>query len=44
MSRDNRWSNDVGQSSAHRNLSAKKVKEIFIQNIANNNDTKPLQI
>lgn len=44
MSRDNRFYSGSGQSSAHRQLSATKVKEIFIQNIANNDDTRPLQI
>lgn len=44
MSRDNRFSGNIVNSGAHRQLSAQKVKEIYIQNIANNNDTKPLKI
>jgi len=44
MRRDNRFSSNIEQSSAHRQLSANKVKEIYIQNIANNNDTRPLSI
>ena len=44
MERGNRFNNIVAGSSAHRNISANKIKEIFIQNIANGNDTRPLQI
>lgn len=44
MDRGNRFNNNVVGSSAHRNVSANKVKEIYIQNIANGNDTKSLQI
>lgn len=43
MSRENRFDNNLGGSGARRNISATKVKEIFIQNIAND-DTRPLQI
>ena len=43
MSRENRFDYNIGGSGAHRNLSAKKVKEIFIQNVATD-DTRPLQI
>jgi hypothetical protein len=43
MSRENRFDYNIGSSGAHRNLSAKKVKEIFIQNVATD-DTRPLQI
>ena len=44
MNRGNRFQGAIENSGAHRQLSAKKVKEIYIQNIANNNDTKSLQI
>ena len=44
MERGNRFNNQVSGSSAHRNISANKIKEIYIQNIANGNDTRPLQI
>jgi len=44
MERGNRFQGNIANSGAHRQLSAKKVKEIYIQNIANNNDTKSLQI
>ena len=44
MIRGNRFANDIQNSGAHRQLSANKVKQIYIQNIANNNDTKPLSI
>lgn len=44
MSRENRFLDNITNSSAHRQLSANKVKEIYIQNIANNNDTRPLKI
>jgi hypothetical protein len=44
MIRENKFLDNTPNCSAHRQLSAKKVKEIFIQNIANNNDTKPLKI
>ena len=43
MERGNRFQGNIANSGAHRQLSAKKVKEIYIQNIANNNDTKSLQ-
>ncbi len=44
MSRENRFANNIQNSGAHRQLSANKIKQIYIQNIANNNDTRPLSI
>lgn len=44
MYRENRFSGAMVNSGAHRQLSANKVKQIYITNIANNNDTKPLNI
>ena len=44
MERINRFEENLTNSSAHRNLSAKKVKEIYIQNQANDDDTRPLKI
>lgn len=35
---------NISNSGARRQLSANKIKQIYIQNIANNNDTKPLNI
>ena len=43
MNRENRFNNNDGSSSAHRKLSAEKIKEIYIQNVAND-ETKPLKI
>ena len=43
MSRENRFLDDISNSGAHRQLSAKKVKEIYIQNVTND-DTKSLKI
>lgn len=44
MNRDNRFSNNnANNSGAHRNISAKKVKGIFINYIVTN-ETKPLNI
>lgn len=34
----------ISNSGAHRKLSANRIKEIYIQNIANNNDTRALSI
>lgn len=44
MNRENRFTNLNSHSGAHRQLSANKIKQIYIQNIANNNDTRPLSI
>jgi len=44
MNRENRFWDLISNSSEHRQNSASKVKEIYIQNIANNNDTKSLKI
>ena len=43
MNRENRFDNNLAGPGAHRNISATKVKEIFIQNVAND-DTRPLKI
>lgn len=44
MSRENRFLDNNANCGTHRYHSFTKVKEIYIQNIANNNDTKPLKI
>ena len=44
MDRENRFQGDIENSGTHRQVSAKKVKGIYIRNIANNNDTRALQI
>ena len=45
MSRENRFKEqNIKLPGANRNLSAHKTKEIYIQNIANNDDTRPLEI
>ena len=44
MSRENRFANNIQNSGAHRQLSANKIKQIYIQNIANNNDTRHFSI
>lgn len=44
MSRENRFNGPILSSGAHRNISANKIKQIYITNIANNYDTKPLNI
>ena len=45
MKRENRFKDqNIKLPGANRNLSAHKTKEIYIQNIANNNDTRPLEI
>lgn len=41
MKRENRFTNFYSHI---REKSAKKIKQIYIQNIANNNDTRPLSI
>ena len=43
MIRDNRFSNNIVNSGAHRNISATKVKVIYINYIITN-ETKPLNI
>lgn len=44
MFRENRFANDIQNSGTHREVSGNKTKEIYIKNIANNNDTRPLSI
>ena len=44
MDRENRFDNNIQNSGAHRKVSANKTKVIYIKNIANNNDTRPLSI
>lgn len=44
MERSNRFEESLINSSAHRKTSAQRVKEIYIQNEANDDDTKPLRI
>lgn len=44
MERGNRFQGYIANSASHRQISANKIKEIYIQNIANNKDTKSLQI
>ena len=44
MERSNRFNENLNNSSAHRKTSAQKVKEIYIQNEANDEDTRPLRI
>ncbi len=42
--RNNKFYANSEEKESHRDYSANKFKEIYIQNIANNNDTKPLNI
>ena len=44
MERSNRFDESLINSSAHRKTSAQRVKEIYIQNEANDDDTRPLRI
>lgn len=44
MFRENRFANDIQNCGTHREVSGHKIKQIYIQNIANNNDTRPLSI
>ena len=44
MERNNRFEESLTKSSAHRKTSAESVKEIYIQNEANDEDTRPLRI
>ena len=44
MFRANRFDGELIGGSSHRDHSLCKLKEIYIQNIANNNDTRPLTI
>ena len=44
MFRENRFANDIKNIRTHREVSSHKTKEIYIKNIANNNDTRPLSI
>ena len=44
MSRANRFEGNIANCGARRQISANKIKQIYITNIANNNDTKPLNI
>ena len=44
MFRENRFANNIQNSGTHREVSGHKTKEIYIKNIANNDDTRPLSI
>ena len=44
MFRENRFANNIQNSGTHREVSGHKTKEIYIKNIANNNDTRSLSI
>ena len=44
MSRENRFLGNSTKTSAHRRLSAKKVKDIYVQDIADEEDIRPLKI
>lgn len=44
MSRENRFLGNSTSTSSHRRLSAKKVKDIYVYDIENEEDIRPLKI